>query len=162
MDSTEKKLRSMGIELPNPPKPVGAYVPVKTIMRGMAYGTMYVSGQIPVRDGEIKFAGKVSDGNIEKARESAKLCAVNVLAQLRKALHDCSANLDHITGFVMLSGFVNSDPGFTAHPKVIDAASGLLFEVFGERGRHARIAVGASSLPLDAMTEIGAVVEFHK
>ncbi|MFB5611273.1 MAG: RidA family protein [Nitrosopumilaceae archaeon] len=146
----DEKLKSLGIELSTPPKPAGAYVPV-VISKNLAF----VSGQIPMKDGKVIHEGKVSDSNLDEARESAKLCAINILAQLKMELGD----LEKISKIVKVSGFVNSEPNFTQHPKVINAASDLFFEVFGEIGQHARIAVGVSSLPLNSMTEIDAIVE---
>lgn len=149
----DEKLKSLGIELATPPKPVGAYLPV-VISNNLAY----VSGQIPIKDGKLIHEGKVNDENIEEARKSAKLCAINILAQLKSEIGD----LDKISKIVKVSGFVNSESNFTQHPKVINAASDLFFEIFGEKGQHARIAVGVSSLPLNSMTEIDAVVEIEK
>ena len=149
----DEKLKSLGIELSTPPKPAGAYLPV-VISNNLAF----VSGQIPMKDGKVIHEGKVNDGNLEEARKSAKLCAINILAQLKMEI----GNLDKISKIVKVSGFVNSESNFTQHPKVINAASDLFFEIFGERGQHARIAVGVSSLPLNSMTEIDAVVEIEK
>lgn len=146
----EEKIKSMGINIPIPPTPAGSYIPV--VKTG---NLLYISGQIPLESGKVAFTGKVSDANIETAQKSAKICAINILAQLKKELGD----LEKISRFVRLSGFVNSVPEFTQHPKVINAASDLLYEIFGEHGKHTRIAVGVSSLPLDAMTEIDAIVE---
>ena len=148
-----EKLKSLGIELSSPPKPAGAYVPV-VISGNLAY----VSGQIPMKEGKVVFEGKVNDQNMDTAKESARLCATNILAQLEREL----GSLDKIKKIVKVSGFVNSEPNFSQHPKVINAASDLFFEIFGEKGQHARIAVGVASLPLNSMTEIDAVVEFEK
>ncbi|MBI2110793.1 MAG: RidA family protein, partial [Nitrosarchaeum sp.] len=95
------------------------------------------------------------DANIETAQKSARICAINILAQLKKELGD----LEKISRIIRLSGFVNSGPEFTQQPKVINAASDLFYEIFGECGKHSRIAVGVSSLPLNSMTEIDAIVE---
>ena len=148
-----EKLKSLGIELSSPPKPAGAYVPV-VISGNLAY----VSGQIPMKEGKVVFEGKVNDQNMDTAKKSARLCAINILAQLEREL----GSLDKIKKIVKVSGFVNSEPNFSQHPKVINAASDLFFEIFGEKGQHARIAVGVASLPLNSMTEIDAVVEFEK
>ncbi len=148
----EEKIKLMGINIPIPPTPAGSYIPV--VKTG---NLLYVSGQIPLEDGKVAFTGKVSDANIETAQKSARICAINILAQLKKELGD----LEKISRFVRLSGFVNSGPEFTQHPKVINAASDLLYEIFGEHGKHTRIAVGVSSLPLNSMTEIDAVVEIR-
>ena len=146
----EEKIKSIGIKLPNPPNPAGSYIPV--VKSG---NLLYVSGQIPMEDGKVVFIGKVSDANIETAQKSARVCAINILAQLKKELGD----LEKISRIVRLSGFVNSMPEFTQQPKVINAASDLFYEIFGECGKHSRIAVGVSSLPLNSMTEIDAIVE---
>ncbi|MBI2128268.1 MAG: RidA family protein [Nitrosarchaeum sp.] len=146
----EEKIKSIGIKLPNPPSPAGSYIPV--VKSG---NLLYVSGQIPMEDGKVVFTGKVSDTNIETAQKSARICAINILAQLKKELGD----LEKISRIVKLSGFVNSGPEFTQQPKVINAASDLFYEIFGECGKHSRIAVGVSSLPLNSMTEIDAIVE---
>lgn len=149
----DEKLESLGIELSAPPKPAGAYIPV-VISNNLAY----VSGQIPMKEDKVIFEGKVNNKNLEEARKSAKLCAINILAQLKSEL----GTLDKISKIVKVSGFINSEPNFTQHPKVINAASDLFFEIFGENGKHARIAVGVSSLPLNSMTEIDAIVEIEK
>ena len=146
----EEKIKSIGIKLPIPPNPAGSYIPV--VKSG---NLLFVSGQIPMEDGKVAFTGKVSDANIETAQKSARMCAINILAQLKKELGD----LEKISKIVRLSGFVNSVPEFTQQPKVINAASDLLYEIFGECGKHSRIAVGVSSLPLNSMTEIDAIVE---
>ncbi|MCV0373031.1 MAG: RidA family protein [Nitrosarchaeum sp.] len=145
-----ERIESLGIRLPNPPTPAGSYVPV--VRTG---NLLFVSGQIPMEDGKVVYTGKVSDGNLETAQKSARMCAINILAQLKRELGD----LDKITKIVRLSGFVNSEPGFSQQPKVINSASDLFFEIFGEKGKHSRIAVGVASLPLNSMTEIDAVVE---
>ena len=145
-----EKIKSLGINLPIPPSPAGSYIPI--VKSG---NLLYVSGQIPMEDGKVVFTGKVSDTNIETAQKSARICAINILAQLKKELGD----LEKISKIVRISGFVNSVPEFTQQPKVINAASDLLYEIFGECGKHSRIAVGVSSLPLNSMTEIDAIVE---
>ena len=147
----DEKIESLGITLPDPPTPAGSYIPV-VITGNLAF----VSGQIPMQNGKVLFTGKVSNDNIDEAKKSAKICAINILAQLKREL----GNLDRVTRIVRLSGFVNSTPDFTAHPKVINEASDLIHEIFGEKGKHARIALGVSALPLDSMTEIDAIVEF--
>ncbi len=146
----EDKLESLGITLPNPPTPAGSYVPV--IRTG---NLLFISGQIPMENGKVIFTGKVSDDNLETAQKSAKMCAINILAQIKREVGD----LDKVTKIVRLSGFVNSVSEFTQQPKVINPASDLFFEIFGEKGKHSRIAVGVTSLPLGSMTEIDAIVE---
>ena len=146
----EERLKSLGIKLPDPPVPAGSYVPV-----ARAGDLLFISGQIPVRDGKVAFTGRVSEDNLETAKSSARLCAINVLAQIKRE----ARSLDRVAKVVRVSGFVNSGSDFAMHPKVIDAASDLIYEVFGDAGRHSRIAVGVSSLPLDSMTEIDATVQ---
>ncbi len=148
----DEKINLLGISIPVPPKPAGSYLPV-VISNNIAY----VSGQIPVKDGKVIFQGKVNDKNLEEAKQSAKLCAINILAQLKREL----GTLDRISKIMKISGFVNSDSDFFQQPNVINAASDLFFEIFGEKGQHARIAVGVSSLPLNSMTEIDAIIEIE-
>ena len=150
---SEAKLKELGIELPEAPTPAGNYIPaVKT------GNLLFISGQIPLENGKVAYTGKVSDDNLETAQKSAKSCAINILAQIKRE----AGSLDKVTKIVRLSGFVNSVPEFTQHPKVINPASDLMFEIFGEKGKHARIALGAGSLPLDSMTEIDAIVELSE
>jgi len=146
----EEKLESLGIKLPNPSTPAGSYVPA--VRTG---NLLYISGQIPMEDGKVIFTGKVSDDNLEAAQKSARMCAINILAQIKREVGD----LDKVSKIVRLSGFVNSVSEFSQQPKVINPASDLFFEIFGEKGKHSRIAVGVASLPLDSMTEIDAIVE---
>lgn len=148
----EDKLKQLGITLPTPPKPAGSYIPV-VLSGNMAF----VSGQIPMQDGKVQYTGRVpSEKSIEDAQKAAKICATNLLAQLKTSL----GSLDRITKIVRVSGFVNSTPEFTEQPKIINAASDLFFEIFGEKGKHSRIAVGVSSLPLGSTVEIDMIVEF--
>lgn len=145
------KLKENNIILPVPPNPAGSYIPV--ILTG---NLAFVSGQIPIKDGNLKFTGKVPDEqSIETAQDAAKLCIINALAHLNA----CLGTLDNITKIVRISGFVNSNPSFTEQPKIINAASDLLFEIFGEAGKHSRIAVGVTSLPLNSTVEIDMIVE---
>lgn len=147
----EEKIASLGLSLPVPPKPAGSYVPV--VRTG---NLVFVSGQIPVRDGKIEFQGKVpTNASVETAGQAAKLCIINALAQIKSEL----GTLDMVSRIVRVSGFVNSAPDFTDQPKIINAASDLLFEIFGEKGRHSRIAVGVASLPLNSTVEIDLVAE---
>tara|TARA_B100002049_G_C15886210_1_gene293811 strand:+ start:177 stop:632 length:456 start_codon:yes stop_codon:yes gene_type:complete len=149
----EEKLTTLGIKLPIPPTPAGSYVPA--IKTG---NLLFISGQIPMEEGKVIFTGKVTDDNLETAQKSAKMCAINLLAQIKREL----GSLDKVTKIVRLSGFINSDAEFYQHPKVINAASDLFFEIFGDKGKHSRIAVGVACLPLNSMTEIDAVVEFSE
>ena len=148
----EDRLRELLIEIPTPPNPAGSYIPVVT-----TGNLAFVSGQIPMREGKIIFEGKVPNvQSLNSAREAAKICIINGLAQLKANL----GTLDKITKFVRISGFVNSEPDFTEHPKVINAASDLLVNIFGDMAKHSRIAVGVASLPLNSTVEIDIVVEF--
>jgi enamine deaminase RidA (YjgF/YER057c/UK114 family) len=149
----EEKLTSLGIKLPTPPTPAGSYVPA--IKTG---NLLFISGQIPMEEGKVIFTGKVTNDNLETAQKSAKMCAINLLAQIKREL----GSLDKVTKVVRLSGFINSDAEFYQHPKVINAASDLFFEIFGDKGKHSRIAVGVACLPLNSMTEIDAVIEFSE
>ena len=148
----EEKLKELGIEIPTPPSPAGSYIPVVT-----TGNLAFVSGQIPMKEGKVVFEGKVPETqSIDSARDAAKICIINGLAQLKANL----GSLDKITKFVRISGFVNSNPNFTEQPKVINAASDLLVEVFGDMAKHSRIAVGVASLPLNSTVEIDMIVEF--
>ena len=148
----EDKLRELSIDLPTPPNPAGSYIPVVT-----TGNLAFVSGQIPIKEGKVVFEGKVpNEQSLDAARDAAKICIINGLAQLKANL----GSLDKITKFVRISGFVNSNPEFTEQPKVINAASDLLVEIFGDMAKHSRIAVGVASLPLNSTVEIDMVVEF--
>lgn len=146
-----QRLVELGIELPEPPASVGSYLPV--ILSGRF---AFVSGQIPLNDGKVVHAGRVNERNLGEAREAARLCVINAMAQLEREL----GSLDRVTRVVKISGFVNSEPGFSDHSSVMNAASDLLAEIFGEKGRHARIAVGSPGLPMNAMVELDALAEF--
>jgi enamine deaminase RidA (YjgF/YER057c/UK114 family) len=147
----EQTLASLGITLPTAPAPAGSYVPV-VISGSLAF----VAGQVPMEDGKIKFKGKVGkDLTLDAGQEAAKLCTINALAQLKPAL----GTLDRISRFVKVTGFVNYEPGFVDHPKVINGASDLLVKVFGDKGKHARAAVGVGSLPLGSAVEVEFIAE---
>jgi len=148
----EEKLKELGIDIPTPPSPAGSYIPV-VITGNLAF----VSGQIPMKEGKVIFEGKVPENqSVDSARDAAKICIINGLAQLKANLD----SLDKITKFVRISGFVNSNPDFSEQPKVINAASDLLVEVFGDMAKHSRIAVGVANLPLNSTVEIDMIVEF--
>ena len=148
----DEKLAKLNITLPTPPRPAGSYIPaVKT------GNLVFVSGQIPVKDGKVQVTGKVpTKTSIEEAQGAAKICILNALAQIKSEI----GTLDRVSRIVRVSGFVNSDSNFTDQPKVINAASDLLYEIFGENGKHSRIAVGVASLPLDSSVEIDVIAEF--
>ncbi|MDF2727190.1 MAG: putative translation initiation inhibitor, yjgF family [Nitrososphaera sp.] len=144
----EEKLSSLGISLPIPPEPAGSYLPV------VLFGNLaFVAGQIPMEDKQVKFRGKVE--SIAMGQEAARLCTINALAQLKSSL----GSLNGIKRVIKVTGFVNSDPSFTDHAKVLNGASDLLVAIFGEKGKHVRAAVGVSSLPLDSAVEIEFIVE---
>ena len=148
----EDRLRELSIEIPIPPSPAGSYIPVVT-----TGNLAFVSGQIPMKDGKVIFEGKVPERqSLDSARDAAKICIINGLAQLKANL----GTLDKITKFIRISGFVNSSPDFIEQPKIINAASDLLVEIFGDAAKHSRIAVGVASLPLNSTVEIDMVVEF--
>ena len=144
-----ERLADMGITLTDPPQPAGSYTPV-VLVGNLAF----VSGQIPLQDGRVAYTGSVNESNLETARDSARLCAVNVLSQLQKKI-----GLERVQRIVRINGFVRAGPEFISHPKVIDAASELFRQIFEDRGMHTRTAVGVASLPLGSMTEIDAIVQ---
>ena len=147
-----EKLKENGVVLPTPPNPAGSYVPDVT-----TGNLAYVSGQIPIKDGKIVFSGRVPvEQSIESAQEAAKLCMINCLSQLNSHF----GTLEGITKIIKISGFVNSTSDFSEHPKVINAASDLLVEIFGNSAKHSRIAVGVANLPLNSTVEIDMIVEF--
>ncbi len=142
----EQRLVELGITLPTAPKPVAAYIPTR---RSGAH--LYVSGQIPIAGGQVTITGSVpSQVSIEQAKDAARLCTLNGLAAARAEL----GSLDRITRVVRVGCFVASDFGFGDQPKIANGCSELLVEIFGEAGRHARAAVGASALPLNVPVEI--------
>ncbi|PKM86629.1 MAG: hypothetical protein CVU87_11580 [Firmicutes bacterium HGW-Firmicutes-12] len=154
MSIVEQKAKEMGISIPKPPSPVAAYVP------GVKVGEfIYTSGQLPIVDGEIKYKGKVDTGiSLEEAYEAAKICALNCLGVVKSMVGD----LDKIEQVVKLVGFVNSSPEFTMQPKVINGASELIVMLLGDKGLHARSAVGVNSLPLDAVCEVEMIVKLKE
>jgi enamine deaminase RidA (YjgF/YER057c/UK114 family) len=150
----EDRLAKLGIVLPPPGAPAGSYVPFV-----VAGNLVFMAGQVAREAGKMKYAGKVGGNlSIEQGQAAARLCATNLLAQLKAA---CGGDLGRVERCVRLGGFVNCLPDFVEHPKVINGASDLMNEVFGERGQHARTAVGVSSLPLDSATEVEAVFQLR-
>jgi enamine deaminase RidA (YjgF/YER057c/UK114 family) len=154
----EEKLNLLGITLQRPAKTAGSYVPlVKT------GNLVFVSGQLPLGQGsnpfKLMFKGKVGkDISISDGKQAAKLCTINALAHIK----DANVNLDDIRRFVKLSGYVNCDASFSSHPEVINGASDFLVQLFGEKGKHSRVSVGMSSLPLDSAVEIDFIIEVGK
>ena len=152
MNAILDRLSELGISLPDPPKPVASYVPA--IQSG---SLLYVSGQLPFRDGELMTVGPVPSAvSIESAMEGARWCAINGLAVARQSL---DGELDRLRRVVRVGVFVQSDDRFDAQPKVANGASDLLVEVLGDAGRHARAAVGVNALPLDTAVEVEFVFE---
>ena len=146
----EQRLRELGIVLPEPAAPVANYIPVSR-----AGSLLYVSGQLPTEGGRDRYAGKLGEISIEDGQKAARICAINIIGQLKAALGD----LDRVVSCVRLGGFVNALPDFADHPKVLNGASDLMVEVFGEAGRHARAAVGCASLPRNVAVEVDAIFE---
>lgn len=151
METPETKLRKMGLRLPAAPKPVGAYVPA--VRSG---NLVFVSGQLPMRDGELIAKGRVgNEVALEEARDCARQAALNALAAVAAEI----GGIENVARIVRVTGYVASAPGFTDQAKVLNAASELLAEVFGEAGRHSRAAVGAAELPLGAPVELEMIIE---
>jgi enamine deaminase RidA (YjgF/YER057c/UK114 family) len=150
--SITARLDELGITLPQAAAPVANYVPYL-----LSSGHLYVSGQLPMEGGAVKYAGRLgAELDVEAGAAAARLCAINLLAQTAAALE---GNLDHVKQVVKMGGFVAATPEFTDHPKVINGASDLMVNVFGKTGRHTRFAVGCTSLPLGAAVEINAMFE---
>jgi enamine deaminase RidA (YjgF/YER057c/UK114 family) len=147
----EEKLDSLGIKLPEAPKPLGSYVPF--VRTG---DIIYLSGMLPLVEGKLTRTGKVGEAvKADDAARDARTCAINALAILKSAV----GSLDSVKRCVRISGFVASAGDFTGQPGVINGASDFMFEVFGEAGRHARSAVGVNVLPLDSPVEIEFIFE---
>lgn len=144
-----KRLAELGLELPAPPQAVGAYRPFILVDQ-----ILYVSGQLPMQNGQLAYTGKVGT-DLVKGKAAAKLVALNILAQAKLAL---DGNLDRVHQIIKLGGFINCADNFTDHPAILNGASDVMGEIFAERGRHARFAVGVNSLPMDATVEIEAII----
>ena len=148
----DARLAELGIDVPEAAAPVANYVGF--VQTG---NLVFVSGQVTLKDGSPQYIGKLGDSiSVEDGQAAARLCAINIIAQVKAA---CGGDLDRVQRVVKLGGFVNSTPDFTDQPKVINGASDLMVEVFGDKGRHARAAVSAGSLPLGVSVEVEAVVE---
>ena len=148
----EKKLKELSIELPNAPDPVGAYVAFKKVNN-----LLFISGQLPISNDGKMIKGQIGkDLTLEDGLQASKLCVINILAQAKKALN---GDLNNIKNCVKITGFVNSTDDFKNQPKVINPASETLSAVFGDKGKHARVAISANSLPLGAAVEIDAIFE---
>ena len=148
----EKNINKLGITIPDAPAPVGAYVAFKIVNK-----LLFISGQISVDSNGRFIKGKVGkDIDLKKGQEAAKLCAINIIAQAKKA---CNGDLEKISSCIKLTGFVNSTDEFTDQPKVLNGASELITNVFGESGKHTRAAISVNSLPLGVSVEIDAIFE---
>jgi enamine deaminase RidA (YjgF/YER057c/UK114 family) len=147
----EARLKELGIELPQAAAPVANYVPYVVVGK-----LVFISGQITLQGGKPQYVGQVGkEFTVEEGAKAARLCAINILAQIKAATGD----LDRVARVVKLTGFVNAPAGFVAHPMVVNGASDLMVEVFGDAGRHARAAVGVSGLPAGVAVEVDAIVE---
>ena len=148
----EEKLSNLNLKIPEAPNPVGAYVAYKKISN-----LLFISGQISIDDKGKIIKGKLGkDLSTEEGINAAKLCAINIIAQAKKA---CNGKLDDILNCIKLTGYVNSTNDFIDQPKVINGASELITAVFGDNGKHTRAAISANSLPLGAAVEIDAIFE---
>ena len=147
----EEKIKELGIEIPEAAAPAAMYVPVKK-----TGNLLFISGQIPVKAGVMQFCGKAGkERTLEEAQEAARLCAINIIA----AVKSFTGDLDKVSSIVKITCFVASETGFDKQHLVANGASELLFDVFGEAGRHTRSAVAVNQLPLDATVEVEAIIE---
>jgi enamine deaminase RidA (YjgF/YER057c/UK114 family) len=148
----ESRLRELGIALPEAAAPAANYVPYVVVGN-----LVFISGQLPIADGKIAVTGRLgAELSLEEGRQAARLCGLNLIAQARAA---CGGDLERVKRVVRLAAFVSSTPEFTDHPKVVNGASDLMVEVFGDKGRHSRAAVGVAALPLNAAVEIDGIFE---
>ena len=145
------RLKALGYELPSIPNPAGSYVPATS-----TGSLLFTAGQLPFKEGQLQYTGKVDkDVSVKVAKEAARLCALNALAAVKAE----AGSLENVRRVVKVTGYVASAAGFNRQPEVINGASDFLGEVFGERGTHARSAVGVAELPLDAPVEVELIVE---
>ena len=148
----EKNIKDLGLIIPEPPSALANYVPYKIVDN-----LVYISGQAPSKNGKIIYTGKVGEKITDKEGVlAAELCCLNIIAALRKSINNDWEKLDN---FVKLGGFVNCNPNYTNQPIIINGASDLLVNIFGDKGRHTRFAVGSNSLPLDISVEIEAIIK---
>ena len=152
MSKIAERLKDLGIVLPTPVQPLANYVAYRR-----SGSLLFISGQIPLQNDALPYLGKVGvDLSIEQGQAAARLCAINILAQVNAALN---GNLDLVDACLKLGGFVNCAPDFSAQPTVINGASDLMVDVFGDKGRHARAAVGSNALPPNVAVEIDAIFQ---
>ena len=152
--TVEARLKDLGVVLPDAPRPVANYVPI--LMSG---DLLFISGQISIdADGKIITGQLGASVSMDQGQTAAKRCAILILAQTKAAL----GSLDRVAQVVKLTGFVNATADFSEHPKVINGASDFMVEVFGDKGRHTRAAVGVSSLPMNCAVEIDAILRVER
>jgi enamine deaminase RidA (YjgF/YER057c/UK114 family) len=152
MSTVESRLKNLGISLATPPKPVASYVPYT-----ICGNQVFVSGQVPISDGALKYVGKLGvDFSIEVGQAAAQLCAINILSVLKEA---CGGDLERVVRCLKVNVFVNATPDYDKQPEVANGASDLFVAVFGDAGRHARAAVGMGSLPRGVAVEVDATFE---
>jgi len=152
--SVEEKIKQLNIEIPKSPKPVGAYVAFRIVNK-----LVYISGQVSFDQNGNLIKGKVgSELSLEQGQEAAKACAINIISQLKSA---CDGDLEKVKSCIKINGYVNSTDNFLDQPKVINAASELIVNVFSEKGKHARDAVSVNSLTLGAAVEIESIFEIN-
>ena len=154
MGKVEDRLRELGIEIPDVPTPLGSYKPAS-----VSGNLIFVSGQLPFEDGRLLLEGKVgAEVSIEEGMRAAKACSVNALAVMSTEL----GSLERVKRIIKITGYVASSPGFHNQANVINGASDLFYQVFGDNGRHARAAVGVSELPLNSPVEIELIAEISR
>jgi enamine deaminase RidA (YjgF/YER057c/UK114 family) len=152
LSKPQERLRELGLALPPPPAAVASYVPARLVPIGEGRALLYVAGQVSVANGE-RLTGRCPDEvSVEEAQARARVCALNVLAQIESA-----AGLDNVDQMMQVTGFVLSAEGFGDQPKVLNGASDLFVDVLGDAGRHTRVALGANALPFSVTVEIAAV-----
>lgn len=152
MSVVAKRLQELEIALPTPVQPVANYLPYR-----WSGSLLFIAGQIPLQDGQLPYLGKVGvDLSIEQGQAAARLCAINILAQVNAALN---GNLDRVNACLKLGGFVNCAADFSEQPTVVNGASDLMVDVFGDKGRHARAAVGSNALPRNVAVEVDAIFD---
>lgn len=149
----EQKIKELGLTLPAPVAPLASYIPVQR-----TGNTLYISGQLPMDSEGLRKGTMGKDFSLEDAQKAAQLCALNILGQIKSS---AGVELENIKQFVKLGVFVASTPDFVEHHLVANGASNLIGELFGDKGKHARAAVGVSALPLGAVVEIEAIVEVN-
>ena len=152
MHMFEENIKQLGIEIPDMPAALANYVPFK-----VSDSIVYVSGQAPVKNGELIYKGKVGeDVTVDDGIKAAELCCINIISALKKSINGDWNRLD---SFLKLGGFVNCNNNFYDQPKIINGASDLLVKIFGDQGKHARFAVGSNSLPMNISVEIDAIIK---